>query len=106
MAKQNSVNLDITNNADGFSISGGTIGRTFGNSGGDVTLVGSGAATITFPTTSTTIAGLGIAQTFTALQTFNAGISAPNVVNSLIAGSAILISGTTGNKTIINDGVS
>lgn len=76
MAKQSSVNLDITNNADGFSISGGTIGRTFGISGGDVTLVGSGAATITFPTTSTTIAGLGIAQTFTALNQFNAGLSA------------------------------
>ena len=76
MAKQSSVNLDITNNADGFSISGGTIGRTFGISGGDVTLVGSGAATITFPTTSTTIAGLGIAQTFTALNQFDSGISA------------------------------
>lgn len=76
MAKQSSVNLDITNNADGFSISGGVTGRTFGISGGDVTLVGSGAATITFPTTSTTIAGLGIAQTFTALNQFNSGISA------------------------------
>jgi len=105
MAKQNSVNLDITNNADGFSIAGGSTSRTLGVSGADITLVGSGTATLTFPTTSTTLAGLGITQTFTTLQTFNAGISAPNVVNSLIAGSAIIISGTTGNKTITNDGV-
>ena len=87
MAKQSSVNLDITNNADGFSISGGTIGRTFGISGGDVTLVGSGAATITFPTTSTTIAGLGIAQTFTALQTFSAGITTTSITTGTTLGS-------------------
>lgn len=83
MAKQNSVNLDITNNADGFSIAGGSTSRTLGVSGADITLVGSGTATLTFPTTSTTIAGLGITQTFTALQTFNAGISAPNIVTSV-----------------------
>ena len=76
MAKQSSVNLDITNNADGFDISGGTTSRKLGVTGGDVTIAGSGSAVVTFPTTSTTIAGLGIAQSFTALQTFSAGISA------------------------------
>lgn len=76
MAKQSSVNLDITNNADGFSIAGGSTSRTLGVSGADITLVGSGTATLTFPTTSTTIAGLGITQEFTALQSFSAGISA------------------------------
>jgi hypothetical protein len=76
MAKQSSVNLDITNNADGFDISGGTTVRKLGVTGGDVTIAGSGSAVVTFPTTSTTIAGLGIAQSFTALQTFSAGISA------------------------------
>jgi len=76
MAKQNSVNLDITNNADGFTMAGGTTPRSLGVSGGDVLLVGSGTATLTFPTTSTTVAGLGIAQTFTAQQQFSAGISA------------------------------
>jgi hypothetical protein len=94
MAKQNSVNLDITNNADGFSIAGGSTSRTLGVSGGDITLVGSGSATLTFPTTSTTIAGLGITQTFTVLQQFSGGISAsgatfsgniyaPNIVTSV-----------------------
>ena len=82
MAKQSSVNLDITNNADGFSIAGGSTSRTLGVSGADITLVGSGTATLTFPTTSTTIAGLGITQTFTALQTFNAGMSASSIYSS------------------------
>ena len=76
MAKQSSVNLDITNNVDGFDISGGTTSRTLSVTGGSVILAGSGSATVTFPTTSTTIAGLGISQTFTALQSFSAGISA------------------------------
>ena len=76
MAKQSSVNLDITNNPDGFDISGGTTLRKLSVTGGDVTIAGSGSATVTFPTTSTTIAGLGISQTFTALQSFSAGISA------------------------------
>jgi hypothetical protein len=105
MAKQNSVNLDITNNADGFSIAGGSTSRTLGVSGGDITLVGSGSATLTFPTTSTTIAGLGITQTFTVLQQFSGGISAsgatfsgniyaPNIVTS--------VNGITGAVTNIN----
>lgn len=80
MAKQSSVNLDITNNADGFSISGGVTGRTLGISGGDVTLVGSGNATLTFPTTSTTVAGLGITQSFTAFQTFSVGASTNDAI--------------------------
>lgn len=82
MAKQNSVNLDITNNADGFSIAGGSTSRTLGVSGADITLVGSGTATLTFPTTSTTIAGLGITQTFTTLQTFSAGVTTNNIYAS------------------------
>lgn len=76
MAKQNSVNLDITNNADGFTMAGGTTPRSLGVSGGNILFVGSGTVTLTFPTTSTTVAGLGIAQTFTAQQQFSAGISA------------------------------
>jgi hypothetical protein len=94
MAKQSSVNLDITNNVDGFDISGGTTPRTLSVTGGSVTLAGSGSATVTFPTTSTTIAGLGISQTFTALQSFSAGISAAGGVT--LAGT---LQGTTANFT-------
>ena len=94
MAKQSSVNLDITNNADGFDISGGTTVRKLGITGGDVTIAGSGSATVTFPTTSTTIAGLGITQSFSALQSFSAGISAAGGVT--FAGT---LQGTTANFT-------
>ena len=105
MAKQNSVNLDITNNADGFSIAGGSTSRILGISGGDVTIVGSGSATLTFPTSSTTIAGLGITQTFTSLQSFSAGISAsgatfngniyaPNIVNTVNGATGAVITNT------------
>jgi hypothetical protein len=92
MAKQSSVNLDITNNADGFDISGGTTVRKLGITGGDVTIAGSGSAVVTFPTTSTTIAGLGITQSFSALQSFSAGISASGGVT--FAGT---FSGATGS---------
>jgi hypothetical protein len=118
MAKQSSVNLDITNNVDGFDISGGTTSRTLSVTGGSVTLSGSGSATVTFPTTSTTIAGLGITQSFSALQSFSAGISAagatfsgnisaPNIVNSFngITGAVTgvaSIRGLTGTVGITN----
>jgi hypothetical protein len=98
MAKQNSVNLDITNNADGFTMAGGTTPRSLGVSGGDVLLVGSGSATLTFPTTSTTIAGLGVAQTFTAQQQFSAGISA--------SGSTFNGTLTTTGLVTFNSGIS
>jgi hypothetical protein len=94
MAKQSSVNLDITNNPDGFDISGGTTVRKLGITGGDVTIAGSGSAVITFPTTSTTIAGLGITQSFSALQSFSAGISAAGGVT--LAGT---LRGTTSSFT-------
>jgi hypothetical protein len=102
MAKQNSVNLDITNNADGFSIAGGSTSRTLGVSGADITLVGSGTATLTFPTTSTTIAGLGITQTFTASQTFSSGITSSSLVVS--GGSTlsnVIVSSTTNAVDVI-----
>jgi hypothetical protein len=93
MAKQSSVNLDITNNVDGFDISGGTTVRKLGITGGDVTIAGLGSAVITFPTTSTTIAGLSITQSFSVLQSFSAGISASGAT---FAGtiSASTVSGT------------
>ena len=124
MAKQNSVNLDITNNADGFSIAGGSTSRTLGVSGADITLVGSGTATLTFPTTSTTLAGLGITQEFTALQSFSAGISAssgtftgnisaPNIVYTVNGETGSIIgvatyTGTTPFSTLqrFNQGIS
>ena len=75
--------------------------------GGDVEISGTGSATITFPTTSTTIAGLSIAQTFTVVQgfaggftaagaTFTNAIYAPNMVTGVngITGAVSLTSGS------------
>ena len=110
MAKQSSVNLDITNNVDGFDISGGTTSRTLSVTGGSVTLSGSGSATVTFPTTSTTIAGLGITQSFTALQSFSAGISAAGGVTLGsrvdITGILDVVGGVTLESTLDVAGVS
>ena len=63
MAKQNSVNLDITNNSDGFDVSGGTTTRKLTITGADMTLTGSGTATIKLPTVSTNLAGTSIVFT-------------------------------------------
>jgi len=59
MAKQSSVNLDITNNADGFDITGGTTPRKLTVTGGDISATGSGSATITFPSVTSTLYGTG-----------------------------------------------
>ncbi len=55
MAKRNSTNTDITPNADGFDISGGSTARKLTVTGGDVTLTGSGSAVITFPSATGTL---------------------------------------------------
>lgn len=49
-----------------------------------ITLAGTDATTMTFPSTSATVAGLGIAQTFTTTQTFVPATS----VSPIIAGSS------------------
>lgn len=65
MAKNNGSNQDFTSNADGWDLSGGTTKRKVTVSGGDVTLVGGGAATVTFPTSTSTLATLALAETLT-----------------------------------------
>lgn len=75
MAKNSAVNLDITNNADGYDISGGTTARKLTITGADMTLTGSGSAVHTFPSTTSTLARTDSAQTFTGTQTFSSTIS-------------------------------
>jgi hypothetical protein len=53
--KRNSTNTDITINADGFDISGGTTARKLTISGGNISVVGSGVNTYTFPATTATL---------------------------------------------------
>jgi hypothetical protein len=65
MAKNSSVNLDITNNADGFDLSGGTTARKATFTGADITLTGSGSNTMTFPSSAQTLVGRTSTDTMT-----------------------------------------
>lgn len=81
MANQGSSNLDIAENADGFEIAGGnTSKRELGVTGGNVTITGAGAATITFPSSSTTLVGTNTVDTLT-----NKSITAPTVTGGTFA---------------------
>jgi len=62
---QNSNNQKFTNNADGFDLAGGTTARKITLSGADVDIVGSGTAVITFPSATSTLATLDLAETLT-----------------------------------------
>lgn len=61
--------LTITNSTGTFTLANG---KTF-TVNNSLALSGTDGTTMTFPATSTTLAGLSIAQTFTALQTINPG---------------------------------
>lgn len=65
MGKNSAVNLDITNNADGFDISGGTTKRKLTISTSDINLIGGGAFNHTLPAATDTIVGLTFAQSLT-----------------------------------------
>jgi len=69
MAKNSAVNLDITNNADGFDISGGTAIRKFAITGAAWTFSSSsftqGSYTHTLPGASDTLVNLGSSQVLT-----------------------------------------
>ena len=66
---------------------------TFSNS---ITFAGTDATTMTFPSTSTTVAGLSIAQTFSALQTFGTNISllGAQVSGTISSGNYLYYNGT------------
>ncbi len=88
MSTQSGINLQITPNADGYSIAGGITPRAITITGADITLTGSGSAVITFPTTSATLARTDAGQTFTGTQVFSSTISGS------ISGTATNLSGT------------
>jgi hypothetical protein len=63
--RNNAGDQKFTNSSDGFVLGGGTTERDLTVTGGNLTLTGSGSATLTFPSSSDTIAGLAATQTFT-----------------------------------------
>lgn len=74
MVTQNPSGQVYTNNADGFTLGGGTTERDLVVTGANVTLTGSGTNTYTFPASTSTLASLGLAETFSAQKTFTATI--------------------------------
>lgn len=85
--------MTITSSTGTFNL---TNGKTFAVQN-TLTLAGTDSTTMTFPSTSQTIAGLGLAQTFTAAQTFRAA----NAIRSEAASTqdAIVIAGRAGGTS-------
>ena len=76
MATNNSSNQQFSNESDGYTLGGGTTARTLTHTGGDITLTGAGGAgTYTFPSATSTLASLGLNETFTGNKTFNGTIT-------------------------------
>lgn len=104
MAKNSAVNLDITNEADGVSIIGGTVRRLLKWLGADITLTGSGTNTYTFPSATDTLIGRASTDTLTnkTIDANGTGNSITNIETADIASGsktgldADLVTGTAG----------
>lgn len=86
--------ITISGNSGTFNFTAAS--KTLGISN-SITLAGTDATTMTFPGTNQTIAGLGVAQTFTAAQTFRAA----NAIRSEAASTqdAVVIAGRAGGTS-------
>lgn len=105
MATNNSVNLKVTNNADGYDIAGGTTARKLTHSGADITMVGSGAATHTFPATSSTLARIDAGQTFTGTQVISTTMTIGTTINpDANDGATLGVSGTAWSDLFLASG--
>ena len=94
------LNIDVSPNTDGFSLAGGTTQRTFNVSGSNLTLLGSGSITATFPTSSTTLAGTTIFQQFTAQQNISASGGGTQLsIGGANSGETVDILGSFGVET-------
>jgi hypothetical protein len=107
MATNNSANQDYQNNADGAQIKGGVIKRMLKWLGSDITLTGSGSATVTLPATTDTLVGRATTDTLTNKTigddlTVNGNITSNGeniVTDTHFAAGTFFVTGT-GNTTI------
>jgi len=76
--------LTLASAADGFTVAGGTASRTLAVNGANITMTGSGTATHTFPSTTSTLARTDAGQTFTGVQNF----TSPDITTSITTPSA------------------
>lgn len=111
MITNNSGNIKFTNSTDGFIVAGGTTTRSLTLTGGDVSMIGSGSATIVFPSSSGTLYATGNTDVALADGGTGASLTDPgadrilfwdesaNAVTWLTPGSGITITGTTISTT-------
>lgn len=87
MAKNNAINVAATANADGFDLTGGTTARKLTVTGGDATLSGGGAAVISFPSATGTLATLSLEENLPLA--YDAALSADGKYSGIVrAGTA------------------
>jgi hypothetical protein len=98
--------LTISNNAGTLNFTAAS--KTLGISN-SLTLAGTDATTMTFPATSTTVAGLSIAQTFSAAQTFSDAVTFSATTQNISLGASqtsgtFVLGGTAATGAITLDG--
>ncbi|GBG16046.1 1-(5-phosphoribosyl)-5-((5-phosphoribosylamino) methylideneamino) imidazole-4-carboxamide isomerase, partial [Novimethylophilus kurashikiensis] len=94
--------LALTSNATGFSVAGGTTSKTL-TVNNTLTLAGTDGTTMTFPSTSASLARIDAAQTFAGAQTFSGGVSVTggnlavtnNVTANTVAPTLVTTAGTS-----------
>lgn len=102
--KRNSINLDTTNNADGFDLSGGTAKRKLTVSDGDVAISGNGSGNvISYPNRTTTLLGEPDAPTIVSVGSSFTSTAAPTATlpGTHAANDILLLILQTGNDSAI-----
>lgn len=106
MANRNSFNSSAQNNADGGQIGMGITARILKWLSADITLTGTGTSTHTFPSTTDTLAGIGTANVFTALQTFSGwfNFAGQSRVNANVTNATTTMANITGLTSTLVSG--
>src|ERR1043165_1680180 len=97
MATNNSQNSQFANNADGYTLGGGTTSRNLTVTGGNMTLTGAGSKTYTIPASPDTLVGRASSDTLTNKDLTSSTNTFPNgfVVQVANSTASAVATGTT-----------
>lgn len=111
MVLQNDGDQSFTNNGTGWTLGGGAVPLTLTIAGGNITITGANSNVYTYPGATSTLASLGLAETFTANKLFSAGLNVSGgnlvvtggtfVIGTLTTGDVLQYNGTN----IVNAGL-